>query len=214
MKKFVSIIVLVCFILINIPNPTFASQQSENNIVLVDDETFLSLEMMIRKHKFMTQDDLLNAQNLSSQVSDDDKIFLYQKYKKNAGLGVGVNFIFPGLGSIILGDYISALIIYICAGIGIPFMVTGFMTNLPSPLPPYMKDEKKQDPIATIQMIVGISLMIFSMIYNFASPFIFSNNFNNNLKKALRYDDIFKDVKLIEPKNYNIYQVQFVSIKF
>lgn len=214
MKKFISIIVLVCFIFLNIPKPTFANDNVKNNIVLVDDEKFLSLEMLIRKNKFMNQEDLVNIQNLSSQVSDEERIFLYQKYKKNGGLGVGVNFLFPGLGSLIIGDYISALITYACTGIGIPIMVTGLMASLPSPLPPYMVEEKKQDPIATIQMIVGFSLMIFGAIYNLASPVMFANNFNSNLKKGLRYDDMFKDVKLVEPTNSNIYQVQFAVIKF
>lgn len=192
-----------------------------NNFVKeeITEDNIYNLELMLRKKTFMNEIGLKKVQELSKDLSYEQKFLLYKKHQNNAAIGFLMNLFFPALSTLISGNFLGVAIIYGCDIAGITLFVNGLMPILPSDFdvmnPNQRVISEQTKYLSYIEMILGAILFFTGSIYNYTEPFITANNFNDRLRKALYFDQK-EIVEFKENTNRlkNTLQVNIISVKF
>jgi hypothetical protein len=114
-------------------------------------------------------------QQESAILSYEDKRLLFrQNRKKHAWAWAGIDFgIGLGIGSLIQGDVAGGATQFIMDATGYAMLITGLA----------LYEEKEE------VYVPGIILLGASRIMGLVIPFVHQSNYNNNLKRALKYDN-------------------------
>jgi hypothetical protein len=114
-------------------------------------------------------------QEKSSVLNPDEKIFLFDTYKKGSAIPFVVNMIAGfGIGSYIQGDIVGGTIQLSGEVLSILTIYSAF---IPGP------------HVETVIKTGAISYLIFRL-YGCVSPFVFKDIYNTKLKNALHYNDV------------------------
>lgn len=158
----------------------FANQQYSGS---GDNMAFFQVSQLIENG---LEDNQMQIASLSSQLSPDQKMMLYNKYEKGAGGPFALNFFIGwGIGSYVQGDGKGGAFQTVTEGIGWILMLVGV----------------SGEEISTGPLAVGAICMSVGQIYGWFRPFVFRNNYNKTLQNSLNGQSqmMFSLAPIIDP---------------
>jgi len=130
---------------------------------------YVQLDIMSEQHTFLTSTGIVSMQKYADNLDPFYKDFLFSKYSKNVVSSIVLNMLTGGLGSWLMGDYISGTVLSV-AMLG-SYGCSVLALSIPADSEIYTTGALITSGI----VVVGGVLM----------PILVGNSWNNKLKKAL-----------------------------
>ena len=195
----------------------FASTMfAQNQTVLSNHKAGTSKAVLVYLIDTGLNKNFTSIQSKSVELTDDDKILIYEKYRKKSLVGYTLlNWVVPGLGSYLQRDYFGGMILTATYLLGYGTVLLGM--NFPGkpnfedyateqyPLhtlnndyvgdryivknPDYIKAKNSYDNRAKITEIAGYTIYVSAFIFSVVEVLSFSSKYNDKLGKALNMNN-------------------------
>lgn len=149
------------------------------------------MEQLIRSNEMLGNEKMYKMQEISEFLSQEERMELYNRYQKVPGtkvVGCLLNMApIPGLGSLIIGDKIGALMTFLGVigggGIGALSLIGIYGMG-----PVYLSDTSAMTRLSILMgaTIAGFSLATIFYFNGLISPFFYSDNYNTRLALSLK----------------------------
>jgi hypothetical protein len=142
------------------------------------------LELMLLEKKFLRESGIRQMQNLASPLPLSERLLMYSAHRRSdQGIGAGLNFFVPSLGSWVQGDVGGAVFQDILLGLGI-----FFITNPLDLSYGFGEDENGSATRAEDNdslLFTGIGILAFNWLFGVVHPFNYVRNWNLKISTAL-----------------------------
>jgi TolB-like protein len=140
----------------------------------------MQMQALIKSKAHMRKAGQLQMLGLADQLSDTERLFLYTSNRKeNAGMVLLLNWLLPSLGSWIQGDASGALVELSWLTVGVVGMTTGWSSYYDWYYGYYYEERNAF-------YYVGVSALVFYVVYYCVRPFTFQRQWNTNLARSLK----------------------------
>jgi hypothetical protein len=151
-------------------------------------------------------------QGKADLLSSSEKIFLFDKFDKSAGLPVTLNLLVGfGVGSYIQGDKMGGTIQVISESLGVVGIILGMLSTGPSS---QTENAYEEDSVLMVAAGVGIIFYVGAKIFGGVRPFVFKSRYNGKLKDALQYHSVSYNIVPSFDYNGNGKIAATLSLKF
>jgi hypothetical protein len=146
------------------------------------EEKKIRLYFMLHEKEFRDKMGIYEIQRLAGEIPYSERLDMYAAFeKRDQGLGAGLNFFIPSLGSWIQGDFVGALIQdgLLLVGAGLLYWNGNFdyeNSNF------YNKENGQSNMI----LYAGITVLAADWIFGIVRPFIYVRKWNKKLAASLR----------------------------
>lgn len=201
MKKFVLFLSLLVFF------STFAVYAEEKNETESKDYNFVV--SLIEENAVKNEFKIFSA---STNLPLDQRLDLYEKYSRSAGLYVGINALSGfGIGSFIQGDISGGVFTCVLSGLSVAGIIAGEVMALTS----LTSRNYLLSTIGSTMMITCGCMMVGGYIYSIIEPFVFSRNLNKSLARSLNLSEAnLSMVPTIDPINKKGGVTMACAVKF
>ncbi|MDH4262465.1 MAG: P13 family porin [Spirochaetia bacterium] len=164
--------------------------------LFADSDTMIEVDNLIKYGRTYNKNLIIKK---SQDLSSNEKNFLLEKNKIEAGIPVGLNlFLGLGIGSYVQGDTLGGIVgtLSDLFGVGAMFASTAFMS------PRY------NSVIPASLILSGLGILAFSKVYQIVRPFTFANMKNAELGNMLFSSNKISFLFIPYHRNLNFYDLQ------
>jgi hypothetical protein len=146
------------------------------------EEKKIRLYFMLHEEEFLDKMGIYEVQRLAGEIPYSERLAMYSAYeRRDQGLGVGLNFFAPSLGSWMQGDITGALIQdgLLLVGVGLLYWNNNFdyeNSNF------YNAENGQTD----MMMYAGITVLAGNWVFGLIRPFTYVRKWNKKLAASLR----------------------------
>jgi hypothetical protein len=146
------------------------------------EEKKIRLYFMLHEKKFLDKMGIFEIQRLAGEIPYSERLAMYTAYgRRDQGLGAGLNFFVPSLGSWMQGDVKGALIQdgLLLVGVGLLYWNNNFDYENSSF---YNRENGQTDML----MYAGITVLAGNWVFGLTRPFTYVRKWNRKLAASLR----------------------------
>ena len=146
------------------------------------EENKIRLYFMLHEKAFLDKMGIYELQRLAGQIPYSERLAMYSTYeRRDNGLGAGLNFFIPSLGSWVQGDITGALIQDGLLILGVGLLVLN--DNFDYENSTFYNNENGQ---SDMMYYTGIAVLAGNWIFGLIRPFTFTRKWNKKLASSLR----------------------------
>ena len=146
------------------------------------EENKIRLYFMLHEETFRDKMGIYEVQRLAGEIPYSERLAMYSAYeRRDQGLGAGLNFIIPSLGSWMQGDISGALIQdgLLIVGLGLIYLNDNYDYESST----FYNDENGQ---SDMMKYAGIGVLAGNWIFGLIRPFTYVKKWNKKLAASLR----------------------------
>jgi len=146
------------------------------------EENKIRLYFMLHEEAFLDKMGIYEVQRLAGEIPYSERLAMYSAYeRRDQGMGAGLNFIIPSLGSWMQGDYAGALFQdgLLILGIGLLYLNDNFDYESST----FYNEETGQ---SNMMKYAGITVLAGNWIFGIIRPFTYAKKWNKKLALSLR----------------------------
>ena len=146
------------------------------------EEKKIRLYFLLHEKAFRDKMGIYEVQRIAGEIPYSERLAMYSAYeRRDQGLGAGLNFIIPSLGSWVQGDIAGALFQdgMLILGLGLIY----FNNNYDYDNSSFYNDDNGQ---SDMMKYVGIGVLAGNWIFGIIRPFTFTKKWNKQLASSLR----------------------------